>query len=178
MQGFFFLSPADLGHSFASCMEQGSCLAGSLQGQSHCPLMPSTSSPISGRAAEHSRVSPCCHAHEDEEGWGEHSLPGSSPSPFLGAWPSSSCWFEEANKSHMGRKRARTLREDSPSPWVLFIEERDATSGCVPKTWRKLSFMFSFCFPDETSTKTCSLVVSASYVWREWSQLVSIVTIE
>lgn len=49
-------------------------------------------------------------------GQGHHSVPGSSPSLLLGAWPSNSRWFEEANKSHIGRQRARTLREDSPSP--------------------------------------------------------------
>lgn len=120
---FFSSTPADLGHSFASCTGWGSCLAGSLQGQSRFPLVRPTSSPINGRAAEHPWVSPCCDAHEDGEGQGEHSLPGSSPSllQFL--------LVEEANKSHMGRERARTLREDSPSPLVLFNGEGDATSG-------------------------------------------------
>lgn len=128
---FFPCTAADLGHSLASCTGQGSsCFLQALCRSDHVSpthLLPLAH--INGRAVESPWVSPCWDAHEDGEGQGKHSLPGSSPGPLLGAGPTSSCWLKKQASSHRGGEKARTLRGDNPSPQVLLNGEGAATSG-------------------------------------------------
>lgn len=169
-------TPADLGHSFASCTGRGSCLAGSLQGQSHCPLVPPTSSPIHGRAAEHPWVSPCCSAHEDGEGQGEHSLPGSSPSLLLGAWPSNSCWLKKQTNPTWARRGQGHWERTALHPRsCLMKREMPHQHRCLKLEGNLASCLVSaFLLKSPQKHVVCYFSI---LVWRGWSQLVQIVTI-
>lgn len=127
---FFPYTAADLGHSFASCTVQRSCCF--LQGlcrDGH--ISPHTSHLQPTAAAEQLSPHGCHHAgmpirmekvKESPHGLAQvpvHSL--ELGPPILADWRGKA-------RSHQGREKARTLREDSPFPQVLLNGEEAATS--------------------------------------------------